>query len=532
MVLQKAVPPAIVAAYLTHGYDRVSGYVVRAAEVSQVTELADLRRLHMVDHEGSLHATTGPLHILHVDKSPSWKLLPAEQVTERDVLDHSGTVEVAEQLVQVFLLDHTRLTPGARLWRFEEGADPVLVGTYHGAAHGWQDHTRDDVLTAAVPAPVVGAVVVLEGKAYVADVASDDDGAPTSITAVSALEPPESLGFVQNQHGHWVRPVEHADAQALFEVRITGTWRDHPVQIAQQFRLPDGRNAVRICSLARDWATAKELGFLELELGVWEHTVPAEDVKDAVPQEVAAQPWLTPPQRERLAKLEEASRSNRVRPAPGGAVRTHGLAPDQPEGTAAAGAAASSAGAFGGGTPGVPGDAAPSAATGGGESAEPGTIRSAPGTGLKDAAHQALYQRIAKGTIPHLPSGAAEVQVLCEAVGNVMELSAQAILDGDSPVALPTVSQDVARAFGELRALGMRAGGEGPWFGALVRITAAGEFSIRFNKADRPRMRREITAEMLRVERTRFPRESWPQWFLDLELGTQELGAQEPGTQD
>ncbi|MGM0385257.1 MAG: hypothetical protein ACQERF_04650 [Actinomycetota bacterium] len=504
VVLQKAVPPAIVAAYLTHGYDRISGYVVRAAEVSQVTDFADLRRLHMVDHEGSLHATTGPLHILHVDRSPSWKPLPAEKVAERDVLDASGTVEVAEQLVQVFLLDHTRLTPGARLWRFEEGADPVLVGTYHGAAHGWQDHTRDDVLTAAVPAPAVGAVVVLDGKAYVADVVNDDDGAPASITAVSALEPPESLGFKQNQHGHWVRPVEHAEAQALFEVRITGTWRDHPVQVAQQFRLPDGRNAVRICSLARDWTKAKELGFLELELGVWEHTVPAEDVKDAVPQEIAAQSWLTAPQRERLAKLEEASRSNKVRPAPGGAVRTRGLAPDQPARTTAAGAAASS---------------------GGGEAVEPGTIRSAPGTGMKDAAHQALYQRIAKGTIPHLPSGAAEVQVLCEAVGNVMELSAQAILDGDSPVVLPTVSEDVARAFGELRALGLREGGEGPWFGALVRITAAGEFSIRFNKVDRPRMRREITAEMLRVERERFPRDDWPQWFLELEQGAPEQGA-------
>ena len=111
--------------------------------------------------------------------------------------------------------------------------------------------------------------------------------------------------------------------------------------------------------------------------------------------------------------------------------------------------------------------------------------------------------------------------MLCEAVGNVMELSAQAILDGDSPVGLPTVAQDVARAFGELRALGGKEGGEGPWFGALVRITAAGEFTIRFNRTDRPRMRRDITPEMLRVERERFPRDTWPQWFLDLEQGTE-----------
>lgn len=516
VVLQKAVPPALVAAYLTHGYDRVSGYVVRAAEVSAVTDVADLRRLHLVEHEGSLHATTGPLHILHVDRSPSWRLLPAEDLAERDVLSPSGTVEVAEQLVRVFLLDHTRLTPGARLWRFEEGADPVLVGTYHGAAHGWQDHTRDDALVAAVPSPTVGAVVVLDGTGYVADVISGDDDSPTSIVAVSALEPPGKLGFAQNQHGHWVRQVEHAEAQALFEVRITGTWRDHPVQLAQQFRLPDGRNAVRVCSLARDWSRARDLGFLEVELGVWESTVPAEELTDAVPQEVAAQAWLTAPQRERLAKLEAASQANRVR-APGGNVRTHGLAPNQP--AAPAGAAA----------PGVaPAGAAASAAASGvaasgvaASGATPGTVRSTPGTGLQDAAHLALYQRIAQGTIPHLPTGAAEVQVLCEAVGNVMELSAQAILDGDSPVALPTLSEDVARAFGELRGLAGTEGAEAPWFGALVRITAAGQFSIRFNATERPRMRREITPEMLRVERERFPRETWPQWFLELEQGAQ-----------
>lgn len=524
VVLQKAVPPALVAAYLQHGYDRVSGYVVRAAEVSGVTDVADLRRLHMVDHEGSLHATTGPLHVLHVDKSPSWRLQPAEGLAERGVLDGSGTVEVAEQLVQVFLLDHTRLTPGARLWRFEESADPVLVGTFHGAAHGWQDHTRDDVLTAAVPSPTAGAVVVLDGKAYVADVVSDDDDAPTSITAVSALEPPEPLGFTQNRHGHWVRAVEHAEAQALFEVRIAGTWKDHPVQLVQQFRLQDGRAAVRICSLARDWERAKALGFLELELGVWEHTVAAEDLKDAVPQELAAQAWLTAPQRARLEQLAAASEANTVRPA-GGTVRSSGLAPDQP-GVVAGGALPSGEAAVPGGVaaPSSDGAAASGAATPSGgatPSSEPGTIRTTPGTGLQDAAHLALYQRIAKGTIPHLPTGAAEVQVLCEAVGNVMELSAQAILDGDSPVGLPTVAQDVARAFGELRALGGKEGGEGPWFGALVRITAAGEFSIRFNRTDRPRMRRDITPEMLRVERERFPRDTWPQWFLDLEQGTE-----------
>lgn len=469
-VLQKAVPPALVHAYLKEGYDRVSGYVVRAAEVSGVATIPALRRLHLLDHPASRVPAGSPLHILHVDQSPSWQLVPARGgAIARDVLDPSGTAEVDGARVDVFHLAHTRLTSGARLWRFEPDADPVLVGTYLGPALGWQDHTRDDTLTAVVPVATVGAVVVLGDKAFVADVVSGPDGTPTTITAVAPAEPPADLGFTRNAKGFWVRDVDHAEARALFEVRVTGRWRGHPVQVAQQVRLPASQVVVRICSLARDWTKAEAAGFIEIELGVWETTVPADEVTDTQPQEIAARPWMTSWQLERLRRLEEAASSNTVQP---------------------------------------PGPTTPAPI--------PGTVTSAPGSGLRDAAHQALYQRIAQGAIPHLPAGARELQLLCEAVGNVMEISAQAILTDDTPAPVPTMSEDVARAFGELRALGAR-GEEGPWFGALVRITAAGQFAVNFNRTNRPRMKREITAGMLRVERERFPRAQWPQWFLDLE---------------
>ncbi len=493
-VLQKAVTPALAHAYLAEGYDRVSGYVVRAAEVSDVITPAGLRELHLLDHAGSRYPAGGPLHILHVDQSPSWQLVPAtsEHVVERDALDPSGSVEVADRLVPVFLLGHTRLTSGARLWRFTEDAPPELVGTYLGPALGWQDH--DGALKVITPTASTGAVVVLEDTAFVADVTSGPDGAPTAITAVAPAEPPAHLGFQRNVHGFWVRGVEHAEARALFEVRIIGTWRGHPVQVVQQFRLPADQLAARICSLAHDWTRAEAAGFLEVELGVWEATVPADEIRDTQTQELAPRPWMTAWQRERFRQLEQASRSNTLAPA----IRTDGFAPAP--------------------APGGRGASAPAGAAPAGAPPVPGTVLSPPGEGVRDAAHQALYQRIAQGTIPHLPTGAREVQLLCESVGNVMEVSAQAVMEDDTPARVPTVSEDVARAFGELRVLGAR-GPEGPWFGALVRITAAGQFTITFNRTSRPRMKRAITAEMLRLERERFPRPEWPEWFLELEQG-------------
>lgn len=483
-VLQKAVTPAHVQAFLTEGYDRVGGYVVRAAEVSGITSVADLRTLHHTNYEGSPFPSDGPLHILHVDRSPSWQLVPAAQIAERDVRDTSGTVEVGEQLIQEFFLDHTRLTPGARLWRFEDGQDPTLVATYFGAAFGWQDHTNDNTLKAATPMPTAGTIAVLGNRGFVADVTSGDDGTPTSITLVSAVEPGgDSTGFEENAVGHWVKSVEHSDLTALFELRVTANWNNIPVLAVHSFKMPESDLAVtRVVSIARDWELAEKAGLKEVELGVWEATVPASEVQDVKPQETAAQPWMTAQQTARIEKAREAARNNTV--------------------------AQSGTGATGG--------FAPATAAGPAVRAVPGTGTPENGTGTSDAAHLALYERIAKGVIPYMPKGADRVQVLCQSIGNVMELAAQAHMPDDTTSNLPTVSQDVAKAFGELRALGPRTG-EGPWFASLASIGADGRFTINFAKENQPRLQREVTAEMLRIERERFPRDTWPEWFTELE---------------
>lgn len=429
VVLQQAVSPARAAAYLA-GYDRVSGYVVRAAEVSAVTDLAGLRHLHGLD------AGTGAVYILHVDTSPSWSLLAAG-----DRLDLPGAT-VEGRHVPRFFLNHTRLTPGARLWRFEADSAPVRVGTFRGVAHGWLDHTRGTV-AAPQPSLDVGPAVVLAGTAYVADVVSGDDGVPVAITAVSALEPPVSLGFARNPFGHWTRPVQLHEAEALFDLTVAGTWRDHPVQLVQQTRTGDGRIAVRVCSLAPHQAA--ELGFQEVEPGGWEATVPAEQIRDAAPREITPRAWLTA-QREQLARVEARADLN---------------------------------------TP----------------------------------PHE-HFRRIAHSIIPHIPSGTAEVQVLCEALGDVLEVSAQAILDGDSPVALH-LPLAVAQSLSEARTLSGGEGGDGPWFGVFLRITATGEVTVHFNREDRPRL--EITADMVRVERERFPRPRYPRWFEEQERALHEM---------
>lgn len=542
VVLQKAISPAHVQAFLKEGYDRIAGYVVRAGEVSNVTDVAALRRLHHTDYEGSPFPAEGPLHVLHVDRSPSWQLTPATRITERDVMSTSGTVDVGEQLVELFYLDHTRITRGARLWKFEDGADPELVATYFGPVHGWQVHAEDNRMVRATPTPSTGSLVVLKDKAFVADVQSGDDGVPTSITAVAPIEPPQELGFEHLENGAWVKETTHADVTALFEVRVTATWNQHPVLLVHNFKLADGRPVSRVVSAARHWELARDAGLKEVELGVWEATVPSDEVKNIQPQEVAAQPWMTPQQRERVARAQEASRQNVLKDGPVGAFGQPAAGQGQPptgQGQQAAGQAGAAPSGLGlpslstdpasagtmqpqPGQPqaGQPGGFAPAQA-GGPQITGLQPALGTPDTGLNSPAHVALYQRIAQGVLPHIPQGAKETRVMCNALGNVMELSAQSIMQDGKPAPVPTVSQDAAKAFGELRALSAQSE-EGAWFSALVILTAEGKLTLNFNRSAQPHFQRIITAEMLRVERERFPRDEWPQWFTQLEDETTE----------
>lgn len=502
MVLQKAVTPAMVEAYLTGGYDRVSGYMVRAAEVNDVTSVEDLRTLHVLDYEGSTFPASGPIHILHVDRAPAWPLIPAtsKNVHERDALSTSGTVEVNEQLVEIFYLDHTRLTAGARLWRFEDDADPVLVGTYLGPASGWHTHATDTTKH-MTPTQIAGSVVVLGTHPFTAQVTSGDDGVPTGIVAVAASEPQDHVGFAENLHGLWVREVRHSEARALFEMHVTAEFRDVPVQVVAQFSTPEGTVMARIVSLARNWEKSRDAGLMQVELGVWEGTVRVADLANMSPRELAPAQWMTPHQKKRLADIQAGRAAASAGRTPAGGA---GQGPAADPGTPPGGRIVSS-----GLAPDVPPSPTDLPA---GDGPAPGMITTPPGTGLSDAAHLALYQRIAQGTLPHAPKGSAEIRVLCEAVGNAMELSAQASDTSGNVTVLPTVSEDVARAFGELRALEAKPG-EGTWYGVLVVISAKGELSLRFNRTDRPRFKRALTAEMVATEKKRFPRDSWPEWL-------------------
>lgn len=460
IVLQKAVTPALVHAYLAGGYDRVAGYVVRAAEVNDVTTPAGLRRLHLTDYPETTFPNGGPIHILHVDRSPAWNLTAADKLHERPVMDPSGTVEVDEQLIPLFYLDHSRLTPGARLWRFEDGQDPVLVATYEGPTLGWQNHEGGKLVHMA-PTPIVGDVLVVGSTAFTAQVTCTDSGAPQTIVAVSPQEPADVPGFQQNLAGLWVRQFEHTELRALFESQLVSTYRELPVQVVARLARPDGTKLARVASLARDFEAAQKLGFTEVELGVWEATVPLAELSTPAPREISPQSWMTAEQRSRLKAAKEAQQS------------------------------------------GAPVQATPSGPT--------VSITSPPGEGIFDAEHLKLYQQILTAVVPKVPADATQIQLLCEVVGDRMNVAVQALKPEEGAVSgLPPVGQDVAKAFAQLRTLEAKPG-MGTWFTAFMLIEKSGNLKVKFDSERKPRLK--LTQQMIDVEKQHFPRETYPDWF-------------------
>ena len=127
-ILQKAITPQMSVAYLERGLDRVAGYVVPAADAASVTSTAGLFELHGLGFAGTPFSPDAPIDILHLPVSPTAVVLPATggqdeegrrqtggPFLERPPFAGAGFTSTGDLVVPLSWVEHTRLTPGARL---------------------------------------------------------------------------------------------------------------------------------------------------------------------------------------------------------------------------------------------------------------------------------------------------------------------------------------------------------------------------------------------------------------------------------
>lgn len=114
--------------------------------------------------------------------------------------------------------------------------------------------------------------------------------AESDVVLFAALPPPEELGF-EPAPGHWRKRVSRAEVDALWESRPMGSFRGEPCLV-----LDDLGDRLHITYLGTDARRARELGYWQVDRGVFELLTPRDEVS-ALTEEKVEQPlhWTQPP---------------------------------------------------------------------------------------------------------------------------------------------------------------------------------------------------------------------------------------------
>jgi hypothetical protein len=151
IVMQRTVPPAQLPFYLDRGYDRVSGFVNRASEVSHLKSPRALYRALGLLYQGSAFTEDdGEVHVLRwVAHRPDLYRLPyggqnetamrAMQgwVIERAPFRGNGFAPGDTDVVAEFKVDSVRLPHGAQMWRLTREGSETLVASFDADSGRW-----------------------------------------------------------------------------------------------------------------------------------------------------------------------------------------------------------------------------------------------------------------------------------------------------------------------------------------------------------------------------------------------------------
>jgi hypothetical protein len=124
-----------------------------------------------------------------------------------------------------------------------------------------------------------------QGAPYEAGIGPDETG----VVLFAACPPPEDLRF-EPATGHWRKRVGRSEVQALYESRPVGMFRGERCVV-----LDDLTDRLHIAYLGHDAYRAAELGYWEVDRGVFELISPRHEVTDIVEQRMPIAPQGRPP---------------------------------------------------------------------------------------------------------------------------------------------------------------------------------------------------------------------------------------------
>ena len=102
----------------------------------------------------------------------------------------------------------------------------------------------------------------------------------SDVVLFAACPPPEELGF-EPAPGHWRKHVIRAEVNVLWESRPVGTFHGDPCLV-----LDDLGDRLHIAYLGKDGRRARELGYWQVDRGVYELLTPRDEVTGLTEEKV------------------------------------------------------------------------------------------------------------------------------------------------------------------------------------------------------------------------------------------------------
>ena len=282
-ILQKAVTPQLSNAYRENGYDRVAGFVVPAGDVTWADTPAKLVDAHGLGFAGSPFVGARHLDVLRFRASAAHFIeiaSAAHGFVDRPPFTGNGFVAVAqpEAIVPLSWMRHTRIPPGAELYRVHENGSQEMISVWRGVARGWGIVVgfRSGPEPARRLGVHVGGVAQWRGATFSADLAPD--GSTVELATNNAAS--EGSGFVSASPGVWALTVPSTEVEQYFELQVEARWNGLPVRVVDEFSDATGVASARVSYLGHDADLAEQARMMKTDAGVYEETVPKDSLTD------------------------------------------------------------------------------------------------------------------------------------------------------------------------------------------------------------------------------------------------------------
>lgn len=263
-LLEKLLVPAAGRRVVEDGHDAVGGPVVRAEDLSGLTPA---QRVAAYGLDGD-HFPFGPepdhVDVIRFETSPLMVLMTPSDRGERPWPTYP--LGFLRNGVPVWELDLTRVATGARFVRIDRDGGERVFSEYGGAARGWRG-ARGYL----PPLWLVGPRARWHGLDLPASYTPDQ----TAVELVWIGDDGVPEGFRQTRPRIHAHEVAVAECESVFEVVVTGRWRDAPVRVLQQ---AGDRSLLLLTD--PDVDSVNRLGAEALEPGLFQALAPRDEVTD------------------------------------------------------------------------------------------------------------------------------------------------------------------------------------------------------------------------------------------------------------